>query len=127
MPKNKDIVITPKQSTIKLTTSAKPVFYSKVKKDDNDVPISLSANKGKIAAVEYLWEDNQKIYDVIKAEINDDGQLQAITFDGTKGLKKGNYNVVVRVYFEDQMWEAPTSKAASYEKPVKYKIKVTVK
>lgn len=124
---SKDIVITPKQSTIKLTTSAKPVFYSKVKKDYNEVPISLSANKGKIAAVEYLWEDNQKIYDVIKAEIDDDGQLQAITFDGTKGLKKGSYTVVVRVYYEDQMWEAPTSKAASYEKPVKYKIKVTVK
>ena len=47
-----------------------------IRKDYNEVPISLSANKGKIAAVEYLWEDNQKIYDVIKAEIDDDGQLQ---------------------------------------------------
>jgi len=124
---SKDIVITPKQSTIKLTASAKPVFYSKVKKDYNEVPVSLSANKGKIAAVEYLQEDNQKIYDVIKAEIDDDGQLQAITFDGTQGLRKGSYNVVLRVFYEDQMWEAPTSKTASYEKPVKYKIKVTVK
>jgi len=123
----KDIKITPKQSSIKLSADASPVFYNRVSKAYNEVPITLETNKGKIARVEYVVTDNKKVPAAFGVELTGDGQLQAISFDGSQNVKKATYTLTLCVYYEDQMWEAPTSKTVSYEKPVKYKIKVTVK
>jgi len=124
---SKDITVTPKQSSVKLTASRTPLFYNKVNATRNVVPVTLSASKGSIARVEYDASANKKVPDAFDVEIDSNGQLEAIVFDGTQNVKKGTYTLTLNVYYEGQIWEAATAKAVSYEKPVAYKLKVTVK
>ncbi|MGN0156643.1 MAG: hypothetical protein ACI39N_05295, partial [Lachnospiraceae bacterium] len=123
----KDIVITPKQSAVKLSASQSPVFYTFVNNGNNKKAITLQNNTGKIEKVELNTAAWKKIPSGITAEIGEDGQLKAISFNGDSSVKKGTYTLAFDVYYHGQMWEAPTTKKASYEKPVVYKLKVTVK
>ncbi|MBD5444869.1 MAG: hypothetical protein HDR29_04880 [Lachnospiraceae bacterium] len=122
----KDIIVKPKQSTVKLKATAKPVFYTYVNSGNNTKEVVLQSNNGMIDKVEYNESSNKKVPKGI-IPIIENGQLKGVTFDGSENIKKGSYKLTFNVYYKGQMWEKATSRKESYAKAKVVKLTVVVK
>ncbi|MBD5519805.1 MAG: hypothetical protein HDR03_00980 [Lachnospiraceae bacterium] len=123
----KDIIIKPKQSSVKLKATAKPVFYTYVNRGNNTQTVTLQSNNGMIEKVEYNESSNKKVPKGIEPIFDENGQLKGVTFDGSENIKKGSYKLTFNVYYKGQMWEKATSRKESYAKAKVVRLTVVVK
>ena len=123
----KDIIIMPRQSSVKLKATAKPVFYTYVNRGNNTQDVTLQSNNGIIEKVEYNESSNKKVPKGIEPIFDEYGQLKGVTFDGSENIKKGSYKLTFHVYYKGQMWEKATSRKESYAKAKVVRLTVVVK
>ncbi|MDE6661716.1 MAG: chitobiase/beta-hexosaminidase C-terminal domain-containing protein [Lachnospiraceae bacterium] len=123
----KDIIIKPRQSSVKLKATAKPVFYTYVNRGNNTQDVTLQSNNGIIEKVEYNESSNKKVPKGIEPIFDEYGQLKRVTFDGSENIKKGSYKLTFHVYYKGQMWEKATSRKESYAKAKVVRLTVVVK
>lgn len=123
----RDIIITPKQSSVRLKATAKPVFYTYVNSRNNIQDVTLQSNNGMIEKVEYNEDSNKRVPKCIEPIFDEDGQLKGVTFDGNENIKKGTYKMTFNVYYKGQMWEKATNRKGSYAKAKVFGLTVVVK
>lgn len=123
----RDIIIRPRQSSVRLKTTAKPVFYTYVNRGNNTQDVTLQSNNGMIEKVEYNEDSNKRVPKGIEPIFDENGQLKGVTFDGSENIKKGSYRLTFNVYYKGQMWEKATSRKESYAKASVFRLTVVVK
>ena len=91
-------------------------------KHHNIQTLAVKADKAQIDRIEFRPEANKKLPAALTVTTGENGLVQ-LTFDGSKGLKKGSYTLVLDVYYTGQLKET----GAVIEKPVTCKVKIKVR
>ena len=117
-----DVKLTPRQAAVRLSVPQTTELYTRVAKHHNIQTLAVKADKAQIDRIEFRPEANKKLPAALTVTTGENGLVQ-LTFDGSKGLKKGSYTLVLDVYYTGQLKET----GAVIEKPVTCKVKIKVR
>lgn len=117
-----DIKLTPKQAAVKLSVTQTTELYTGVARHHNIQTLTVRADKAQIDRIGFRPEANKKLPAALSVTAGEGGQVQ-LSFDGSKGLKKGTYTMVLDVYYTGQQKET----GGNAEKPVTCKVKIKIR